>query len=140
MENSKCIVCEAPCRILWPANRGPALDLIGSSDWISIHRCASCQAMWVVVPHEPHSMFHYAVLWKWTKGDWDFVSSLDRGTTLHQWHQSAICKVGPTLTGIEQDEIQRHLARSSGLEPYGNHRLVISDDPDSIIERALAIK
>ncbi|MGE3298336.1 MAG: hypothetical protein AB7I68_13435 [Porticoccaceae bacterium] len=90
--------------------------------------------------HEPYSVFRYAVWWKWTEDDWNAVAALDRGAILHRWHHSVICQVGPTLTGADQDAIEQHRARSSGLAPYGHQRLAIGEDPDRLIETVLGMQ
>jgi len=140
MNTNPCKVCHAPKKALWPPNVGPNFDLVEVGNWMYLRRCPDCGCLWVTVPYEPHSVFIYKAYWKWGRENWEKIHAIDNGMTLHQWHKAVVCKVGPTLTGQEQESIQRHYTRSYGLEPYVNCPSPNCYAPDKIIENVLTLQ
>lgn len=139
MNTIPCQVCFAPKKALWPPNIGPNFICVVVGNWIDLEKCPNCGGLWVTVPYEPNSFYIYKARWKWGRESWDILHAMDNGATAHRWHRAVVCKFGPTLTGPEQESIQRHYTRSYGLEPYANCSPLDLDAPDEIIEDALRL-
>jgi hypothetical protein len=131
-----CQICQAPGRRLWPpVSNVPQFEELRRGDWIALHRCLSCSALWVEVPHEPYGAYKYYALWPYDENDWQTVYSMDDGATLHHWHQDQINRLAVRLTGEDWKAVEYHKARSGGLEPFNNHEPFTAPDIERILNR-----
>ena len=132
-----CKSCQAPDREIWPPSRGPELASTGlGGNFMGLDSCPTCSQLWVVVGHEPYASFPYSVKWPFTENDFVELFQRDMGNALHDWHQAEINRLGPSLVGGDSAAIQAHSARSGGLEPYNNHRELITPNLKALLGRA----
>ena len=114
---TSCAHCEAPDRDLYGPGRRPALRDIAVGNWISLCRCATCEALWCASLYEPYAAFQYIVRWTRSAMDWRQAHDLDDGRTLLRWHATAIRTRWQSLPDPEYEAVDAHRRRSMGHNP-----------------------
>ena len=131
-----CTNCEAPTRLVWPANRGTRrefCELGHMGYWTMPIECAACGAIWIRVAHEPFASFTYDVLWQYSIGDWIRLHDTDRerfGQVVLEWHNAIVQEEGIKM--LKRDDadaaaIRSHDSRLGGHGPIIRGRRPIPD-------------
>lgn len=127
-EQAKCHVCRAPERRLWaPVEYQPELESLLTGNYIALDRCPACGWLWVLVPWEPYASFPYLVRWDRSLEDWQRLHDLDKGATLHKWHEAMIVELYGTLDDDGIDAIRRHRMRAHGEGPLERENIALPD-------------
>ncbi len=112
-----CANCDAPDRDLYGPGRRPALLEVAVGNWISLSRCATCEALWCASPYEPYAAYEYIVRWTHGPSGWRQAHDLDDGRTLLRWHATAIRRGWLALPDEEREAVEAHRQRSAGHNP-----------------------
>src|SRR3954454_19158632 len=100
-----CPSCEAPNRVVWTYGRRPTLVRLDVGNWNSLERCASCNALWVSVPHEPHASFTFWTLWPADDIAWRRLNGRDDGRIIHEWHDAVLRDAWQSLPADERAHV-----------------------------------
>jgi len=91
----------------------PKLETARRDGWNLLNRCATCDALWGVVPYEPFASFLYLIAWPSGIEEWLAAVTQDE-LNLFRWYDEQVRQAYPQMNNVEKRAVAVHRQRSHG--------------------------